>query len=365
MKFKFFLFLLLCFKFTYSQNESDAKNLVQNSNFNSFLSYIDSNNKLIYAPEFWFYGNSNSSHPLYFCTDRFLNPSIITKIHPEGNAIRQGAVLNYIGLEILPKPQSIYTKLMDSLIKGNTYKLSIDVRAYGYSNSMTDLITGFSNRETDRIEQNKIQLVLPDKLIMNDLFQHWIRLNTEFKATGNEKYLIIGSKHFQDYLDIISKNPEKYDHRERTHSKYSINYTIDNIYLEEINGIPINEFIVEMDSLKVDETLILDKLYFDFGTAHIKEESAPFLLQLTDYLRTNKAVRIQIAGHTDNIGTEEFNANLSLERASAVSSFLRCEGISEDRIEIIGFGSKQAIADNDTELGQQFNRRVEIKIINR
>ena len=70
-----------------------------------------------------------------------------------------------------------------------------------------------------------------------------------------------------------------------------------------------------------------------------------------------------IIGHTDNIGNYHFNENLSLNRAKAVCDYLIEQGVHHDRLKFEGKGSKQPLANNDSEIGRQKNRRVEIKII--
>ncbi len=71
---------------------------------------------------------------------------------------------------------------------------------------------------------------------------------------------------------------------------------------------------------------------------------------------------LEISGHTDNVGDEEYNQELSLKRANAVVNYLVKNGISSDRFKTKGYGFSMPIADNDTESGRQQNRRSEIKI---
>ena len=73
-------------------------------------------------------------------------------------------------------------------------------------------------------------------------------------------------------------------------------------------------------------------------------------------------MRLEIHGHTDNVGEDEYNMKLSERRASAVVNYLIQNGISSSRLEYKGFGSSKPIASNDTEEGRQENRRVEVYI---
>jgi len=69
-----------------------------------------------------------------------------------------------------------------------------------------------------------------------------------------------------------------------------------------------------------------------------------------------------VEGHTDSVGSETYNMDLSIRRATAVKNLLVQRGVAENRIEVIGFGKTMPVATNDTEAGRMKNRRVEIKI---
>ena len=72
---------------------------------------------------------------------------------------------------------------------------------------------------------------------------------------------------------------------------------------------------------------------------------------------------IEVAGHTDNVGTDAYNQQLSLQRATAVSNYLGSKGILQQRMMVVGAGETRPIASNDTEAGRAQNRRVEITIV--
>ena len=73
--------------------------------------------------------------------------------------------------------------------------------------------------------------------------------------------------------------------------------------------------------------------------------------------------RIRISGHTDNVGSDEYNQELSENRARAVYNYFRTKGIPEYRMEVVGYGEARPIASNATEEGQSKNRRVEFEIL--
>ncbi|MDO8141992.1 MAG: OmpA family protein, partial [Candidatus Brocadiales bacterium] len=99
---------------------------------------------------------------------------------------------------------------------------------------------------------------------------------------------------------------------------------------------------------------------FDYKKWDIKEEFNSNLSNIVDVLQKNQNMYIRIEGHTDNIGSMEYNIELSEKRAQAVKNYLVGKGIHESRVSIMGFGYKKPIAPNDTEKGRSLNRRAEI-----
>lgn len=104
-------------------------------------------------------------------------------------------------------------------------------------------------------------------------------------------------------------------------------------------------------------------VFFDFDKADLKDESLPELDLAAEFLRTHPAVRVRIEGHTDDVGTDEYNLQLSRRRADAVKKYLVSKGIDERRITTIGYGKSQPKVKDTTPEGRAQNRRVEMKII--
>jgi len=101
---------------------------------------------------------------------------------------------------------------------------------------------------------------------------------------------------------------------------------------------------------------------FDFNKAIIKQGYYKDIDDLAKVMKDYPDLKVVIEGHTDNIGTAEYNKNLSQERAEAVKKYLVEKGIDANRITAQGFGFDRPIASNDTEEGRQKNRRVEAAV---
>jgi outer membrane protein OmpA-like peptidoglycan-associated protein len=121
----------------------------------------------------------------------------------------------------------------------------------------------------------------------------------------------------------------------------------------------------ELNKIREGFSSILRNIYFDFDKFTLKQESFPELNKLEGMLLENPNMRIEIAGHTDYIGSEAYNNQLSVKRANSVVNFLINKGITPTRLESKGYGKSRPIASNDDEEdGRELNRRVEFKILN-
>jgi type IX secretion system PorP/SprF family membrane protein len=105
-------------------------------------------------------------------------------------------------------------------------------------------------------------------------------------------------------------------------------------------------------------------LFFTTGSASIDSKSTPALDNLVDFLTKNPNLKIEIGGHTDNVGNVANNQALSENRAKSVVDYLKSKGIGTDRISFKGYGDKEPVATNDDEKdGRELNRRIEMKIL--
>lgn len=106
-----------------------------------------------------------------------------------------------------------------------------------------------------------------------------------------------------------------------------------------------------------------ENLEFETGKDVIKLESIPSLTELADVLVKKPEWKLQISGHTDNVGSAQSNLILSKKRSEAVKRFMISKGVSEERLSALYFGETVPIADNKTKEGRQKNRRVEMTIV--
>lgn len=139
---------------------------------------------------------------------------------------------------------------------------------------------------------------------------------------------------------------------------------------ENFNIPKLHEFIVvEKDivlkKIEKGKEITLNNVFFDYNEYRLRKESINELERVVEMMIKYPSLIIEISGHTDNIGTAEFNKELSLQRAKAVVDFLISKGIEANRLQYIGYGFEKTLVPNDTEEGRKLNRRSEFKVVER
>lgn len=119
----------------------------------------------------------------------------------------------------------------------------------------------------------------------------------------------------------------------------------------------------QMKQTALGATLVLQDVVFETGKAQLKPGAAARLQPLASYLTANPAVKVRIDGHTDAQGSDTYNQQLSDARANAVRTALAGMGVDGSRIEALGHGESEPVADNNSASGRQQNRRVEITLM--
>ena len=121
---------------------------------------------------------------------------------------------------------------------------------------------------------------------------------------------------------------------------------------------------IMLRKIKAGEISVLRHVFFDTGKATLTPESSDELDKFLLMMEQNTKVRVEIGGHTDDVGSHDINIQLSQRRAIAVKNYLTSKGIESKRITAVGYGETKPIVSNDDEEGgRAINRRVEFKIL--
>ncbi len=139
----------------------------------------------------------------------------------------------------------------------------------------------------------------------------------------------------------------------------SVNENLELMSITKYAEIEKDLFLVPIE---VGETMQLNNVFFEQGKPILKSQSFPELDRLVEIMVENPSIKIELGGHTDNVGNKDALLKLSQDRVLAVKAYLEKKGIKKDRVEGKGYGYTQSIAPNTNEADRQRNRRVEFKI---
>lgn len=162
------------------------------------------------------------------------------------------------------------------------------------------------------------------------------------------EYLITLTKG-SEYALYVNKNGYLFDSRYFSFQEDdSVNPELADILLNKINR---------------GESVNLNNIFFDFDKFVLREKSKTELKKIIAFLNAYPDIKIEIEGHTDNVGSAQYNLELSRNRALSVYEYLLENGIADNRVYYKGYGMEKPIATNDTEEGRQQNRRIAFKIL--
>jgi outer membrane protein OmpA-like peptidoglycan-associated protein/tetratricopeptide (TPR) repeat protein len=142
-------------------------------------------------------------------------------------------------------------------------------------------------------------------------------------------------------------------------------YLFDSRYFSSQEGESLNYEMADilLNRIERGKSVNLNNLFFDFDKFDLRDKSKTELQKIIAFMQAYPDIKIEVEGHTDNIGDARYNQNLSENRAKSVYNYLVQAGISSERIQSKGYGASRPIADNATEEGRQQNRRIAFKIL--
>ena len=341
-----FLFLL----FSLGSFFLNGQNLVKNPSFESRIKCPDSYGSLSEDVMNWRKPTLGTTDYFSTCSEKLPveNNFIGSQVPYDGNA--------YVGLYLYaPKDYREYitAELETSLAKDKLYKVSFMINlADEVEFAVKDfgiLLTqaAFEINTSKYIDLN----YLPSgsaanyKQISNATFykdtSNWIEISTTIIGNGKERFLTIGnfSNNEQTLKEVVKKSARK--------SSY--------YYMDMVS-------VTEIPTYNLNELYVIEDLLFDFDETYIEISYNQQLNELVGYLEHHPDLNVYLYGHTDSKGSQEYNDNLSDQRAVTVANFLVKLGLSSDRISWKGYGFKKPVVDNQKEDLRFKNRRVEFLI---
>lgn len=187
-----------------------------------------------------------------------------------------------------------------------------------------------------------------------------IKATVQIKSLESKRVTFIPVDEDGDYVASLLKNEDYL----LTIKGEDIVYQSTYVAAKDSITAPVIKLEMEVQPIEVGMHYRLHNIYFAFNSADILSSSQKVLDEFIVFLNDHPTMTISIEGHTDNVGSDEFNLILSENRAKAVYNYLVNNGIDADRLQYKGFGKTTPIATNETEEGRAMNRRTEFVILN-
>ncbi len=253
----------------------------------------------------------------------------------------------------------IEIQLLEPLVIGQAYHLEFWVTHLEKSLQINNIGAYFTIKEikrgTDEVLLREAQVKARDIVAASE--GKWVKVSGQFIASYEAEHILIGN--FTD-----DTNTKSLAHREDCFN-YAY-YYIDDVLLKKIPPflpVPVKPDDLTLLKLETGNTIVLKNIYFEFDKADLMPRSYVELKKLLQVLRSNPKLSIEIVGHTDALGNDAYNLELSRRRAESVMKYLTENKIAKTRLSASGLGEQVPIADNGTEEGRAMNRRVEFVVL--
>ncbi len=250
-------------------------------------------------------------------------------------------------------------QLAEPLVIGQAYYVEFWVTHLPKSLQINNLGAYFSvseiKRTTDEVLVREAQVSAKD--IVTAPGGKWVKVSGQFVAKYEAEYLIIGN--FRDDFNTISIAP-----REDCFN-YAY-YYVEDVLVKKIPPylpVPVKPDDLTKQKLEPGKIIQLKNIYFEFDKDELMPRSFVELNKLLKIMRDNPKLSIEIMGHTDALGDDAYNLDLSRRRAEAVVNFLLENKVNKNRLRSHGEGESKPIASNETDEGRAQNRRVEFVVM--
>jgi outer membrane protein OmpA-like peptidoglycan-associated protein len=267
----------------------------------------------------------------------------------------------------------IQGQLASELIKDKRYCFRIKLALSSYSRyNINQLGIHFSEKSLAKNVYSTDPTISFSDLPDNS--RSFVSLCKSFIAQGGEKYITLGRFSQPDQIKIIRRDNIPMSSFGLENSAY---YLIDNVELFELNdsddckcsksiiqiaAADTSTVLPELEKLKAGGSIILKNVNFEFDSFKLLPKSDAVLNEILNYMGKNPDINLDIAGHTDDVGGDDYNMTLSLNRAKSVYEWLIKNGIPKERLTYHGYGKTRPLYQTDDEKLKALNRRVEIKI---
>ncbi|NAY93067.1 OmpA family protein [Muricauda sp. JGD-17] len=331
-----------------------SQNLVHNGGFEDFATCPVKMSNLNRDAEFWNAPTLGTTDYFNKCSKTKLGIPLNFKGKQEafeGNA--------YAGLYLFaPKDYREYIQVLlkETLQKGHRYVVQISLSLSEKSDgAVKDIGALFAEKplsihtkrylSNSNLANKEVQTTHAKQFLVNGFLDNkkkWMQLSLEIVGKGFENNLILGnfkSNRSTEYIDFNDESPSA--------EGYSY-YYVDDVSLTYLGP-----------EYKPNEVYVLDHVNFNFDRFDLQPKAKQSLKDVFVYLKKHPNLKVSISGHTDDLGSEDYNDVLSRQRAKSVARYLMALGLEKNRITAKGYGNKVPLDTTLSEKARRKNRRVE------
>lgn len=220
---------------------------------------------------------------------------------------------------------------------------------------------GDISTEEELISSEQSKTTILHGIVMDDVSNKPLKAKIEITDNDSHKVLFVSNSNSESGEFLVSL-PSGGHYGIAVEAEgylfHSENFDIDDsaVYSEIEKNIALHK-------IDVGKTVVLKNIFFETQSSNLSKTSTPELNRLVKILNEHTEIQIEIGGHTDDTGEEDFNQKLSERRAQAVADYLTKNGINQDRLVVKGYGESNPKFDNKTKEGRAQNRRTEFKIL--
>ncbi len=257
----------------------------------------------------------------------------------------------------------IQCKLLSALQRDSLYQLEFYFKLSSYSHYTIDRIGMLLLDSGLHLKHNQVLKVNPTLSIIRSSMNagDWERAKMIYKAHGGESHLIIGNFFDDQETEKLKLNVNSAE----SHMLTGIAY----FYIDDVSVTPVEKkeedkaatSLPESGEIKANSAYVLTNIQFEFDSYKLLPSSFNELAKMVRAMQRNPSWKLEINGHADDQGSDEYNLQLSVNRAKQVADFLITQGINPFRITIKGFGNKIPLKEGKDEVTRAINRRVEVE----
>lgn len=264
----------------------------------------------------------------------------------------------------------IQCELAEPLVSGEVYILEFYYKLAPFSVYTSNRLGMVVTAQPMVLTHDQVIETVPQLSVVKDTtdlkaIDKWERARIEYKSQGGERYLTIGN-FYNNQETKFKKLPFRFGKSAMLST--SSYFYIDDVAIHLVDSlkpkpVPIPTADFKLDAFELNKDYILQNITFEFDSYILLRQSFVELDKVVEYLKQHPDVSVRLSGHTDFIGSDEYNITLSRNRAWSVGDHLITKGISSQRVISYGFGKTRPIALGKTDADRKINRRVEIRFV--